>query len=225
MLEQMRKHMNWIMWAILVVIIVTFLFFGIYPSSSTGNMAAKVNGDVISSEEWNRVYQNILENYRQIFKDQFNEGLVKVLRNQALQELIQNRLLSQEADRMRIRISDEELQASILEIPAFSPAGTFDRKTYEYYLNRINITPAVFEAGQREFLKRQRLVKLVEDSVVVTDDDLEADPAARKKGKAGQEEALRQQLLMKKRQEALSAYVAGLRQKAKITIGERFASM
>src|SRR5574341_1191981 len=83
MLEQMRKHMNWMMWTILALIIVTFLFFGIYPSDSTGRMVAKVNGDVITYDEWNRAYQTLSENYRQIFKEQFNEGLQKIARGRS----------------------------------------------------------------------------------------------------------------------------------------------
>jgi peptidyl-prolyl cis-trans isomerase D len=225
MLEQMRKHMNWILWLTLALIIVTFLFFGIYPSSSAGRYAAKVNGDVISSEEWTRAYQNLAENYRQIFKDQFNEGLQKLLRRQALQELIQSRLLSQEADRMGLRISDEELQASITQIPAFSPGGKFDSRTYRMYLDRVNLSPAMFEASQREALRRQRLVQIVEDSVAVTDDEVAAAMAVAPKKKPADKEALRQQILMKKRQQALTAYITSLQQKAKITIGEKFASL
>ncbi len=221
MLESMRKHMNWIMWLILVLIIVSFLFFGIFPSSSTGRMAAKVNGDVISYEEWNRRYRDLSE----IFKGQANEGILKILKSQALQDLIQNRLLIQEANRMGIRISDEELQASILAIPAFSPGGKFDKRTYEYYLNRMNMTPALFEASQREFLRRRRLVEIVEDSVIVTDAEVSAALAPAPKKKQADRETVRQQLLRAKQQEALSAFIAGLRQKAKIKIDERLASL
>ncbi len=229
MLEQLRKHMNWILWATLALIIVTFLFFGVYPSSTTGRTVARVNDDIISYEEWNRSYQNLMETYRQIFKDQFNEGFAKILRNQALQELIQNRLLSQEAERVGIRISDDELRDSIRAIPAFNPGGRFDSKTYEYYLNRINMTPAVFEATQREFLRRQRLVRIVEDSVAVTEQDmnaaLNADPKKKRTNTQKEKDALRQQLLARKRQDALSAYVAGLKQQAKIKIDERYATL
>jgi peptidyl-prolyl cis-trans isomerase D len=225
MLEQMRKHMNWILWLTLALIIVTFLFFGVYPASDTGRYAAKVNGDIISSEEWNRAYQNMAENYRQIFKDQYNDAIQKILKNQALQELIQNRLLSQEADRMGLRISNEELQSSILQIPAFSPGGKFDNRIYQMYLERVNLSPAIFEASQREVLRRQRLVQIVEDSAAVTDDEVAAAMAAAPKKKQNDKEVVRQQLLMKKRQEALTAFVAGLRQKAKIKIGEKFASL
>ena len=225
MLEQMQKHMKWMLGIILAAVIVTFLFFGVYPSSSTGRTVAKVDGDVISYEEWNRSYLNLAENYRQIFKEKFNSGMEKMVRNQALQELIRNRLLSKEADRMGIRISDEELRQSILSIPAFSPNGAFDKRTYEYYLNRVNMTPAVFEASQREYLKRQRLVDIIQDSVTVTDAEVSAAMAAQPKKGAPPKDILRQQLVGKKRQDAEMAFIEGLKKKAKIKINESYAQM
>ena len=84
MLIQIHKHMSWIMWGIIILITVTFLFFGIYPSSVTGSMVANVNGDVITGEDLNRVYRNLYDTYKQIFKDQFNEAMTKTLRAQAL---------------------------------------------------------------------------------------------------------------------------------------------
>ena len=50
MLQSMHKHMKWIMWAIVVLVTVTFMFFGIYPSSVSGRTVAKVDGYVISSD-------------------------------------------------------------------------------------------------------------------------------------------------------------------------------
>ncbi len=165
------------------------------------------------------------ENYRQILKDKFTADMEKVVRNQALQELISERLLSQEADRMGIRISDEELRKSITSIPAFSPNGTFDKRTYDYYLDRVNQTPAVFEATQREFLRRQRLTDMVQDSVVVTDAEVAAAMAKQPKKGAPPKDILKQQLLGKKRMDAETAFIAGLRKNAKIAINQAFAQM
>lgn len=226
MLESMRKHMNWIMWVILVLIIVTFMFFGIYPSASSGGVAAKVDGYVITTTEVNRVHKNMVENYRQIFKDQFSDALSKSLRSQALRELVQNRLLIQEAERIGIRVSDEELQASIMKIPAFNQQGRFDKTTYDRYLNYVNITPAVFEASQRESLLRQKLENIVEDGVDATDVELAAAYASRNpKAKAGEfekkKDSFKQTFLTEKRRTALEAYVQGLQKKATVKMNEK----
>jgi peptidyl-prolyl cis-trans isomerase D len=221
MLEQMRKHMNWIMWTILVLIIVSFLFFGIYPSDTGRGIAASVNGDVISSSELNRVYRNMVENYRQIFKDQFTDDMSRTLRSQALRDLIQGRLLTQEAQRLGLRESDEEVQAAIMRIPAFSTGGQFDRATYQRYLDYINQKPGAFEKAQRDNMLRQKLEHIIEDGVAVTDDEL-ADAYAVKNPKAKKgdfekdRDVFRQSRLSEKKRAALESYVQGLFKKAKI---------
>jgi len=226
MLKQVHKHMSWIMWAIIILITVTFLFFGIYPSSVSGSMVANVNGDVITGEDLNRMYRNLYDTYKQIFKDQFNEAMTKTLRTQALRELVQSRLLIQEAGRMGLKISDDELRGAIMKIPAFSPQGRFDQKIYEYYLQRENITPAVFETEQREFMLRKKLESLIEDSVDVTDVELAAAYASTNpKAKAGDFEknkgSFRQAQLQKKRGEAREAFVRGLESKGKVVLNDK----
>jgi peptidyl-prolyl cis-trans isomerase D len=218
--------MKWIMWAIVVLITVTFLFFGIYPSETSGRTAAKVDGFVISTDDVMRVYQNIAENYRRVLKDQFNETFAQALRKQALQELIQNRLLVQEAERRDLTVSDQELQAAIMQIPTFGNQGMFDRRQYEAALRSINMTPAAFEASQREFLLRQKLERLVEDAVAVNDSELPVAYEARNpKAKIGDFDknkvAFKQTYLAEKRRGALEAYVKGLSAKAEIEINEK----
>ncbi len=226
MLVQIHKHMNWLMWGIVILITVTFLFFGIYPSSVSGNMVANVNGDVITGDELNRVYRNLYDTYKQIFKDQFNEAMTKTLRTQALRELVQNRLLIQEAARMGLKISDDELRGAIMRIPVFSPQGKFDQRTYEYYLQRENITPAVFETEQREFMLRKKLENLIEDSVDVTEAELVAAYASSDpKAKAGDFEknkvSIRKAQLQKRRSEAREAFVRGLESKGKVVLNDK----
>ncbi len=226
MLEQMHKHMKWILWSIVVLVTITFLFFGIYPSSMGGGTAAKVNGYVISGDELNRVYQNMYENYRQIMKDQLNSNFAKVLRGQALRELVRNRLLVQEAERVGLRVSDEELQAAIMQIPAFNNQGRFDTRAYERALQNINMKPSAFEDNQREFMLRQKLEQLVEDGVSVTDAELAAAYASKNpKAKAGDFEKnkseFRQSYLAEKQRTALDAFVRGLENKASITISDK----
>jgi len=230
MLESMRKHMSWMMWVIVGLVTVTFLFFGIYPSATSGRTVAKVDGYVITSDELNRVYKNMYESYRQVLKEQFDENFAKSIKSQALRELIAHRLLIEEAQRMGLRVTDEELQAYIMRIPAFNIDGKFDKKSYDFYLDRINMTPAMFESSQREYLLRQKLERLVEDAVSVTDAELSAAYASKnlkakprdfEKNKA----VFRQTYLAEKRREALNAFVKGLQNKASIHINEKVLSL
>ena len=225
MLEQMRKHMNWIMWIILILVIVTFMFFGIYPSDRGRGEAATVNGDVITAGELDRAYRNMYESYRQIFKEQFTDAMARTLRQQALRDLVQGRLLVQEASRIGLRVSDEEVQAAIMRTPAFAPGGRFDKAAYERYLDYINVKPSLFEESQREFMLKQKIERVIEDGVDATDDELKAAYASRNaKTKAGdfdkEREAFRKTYLAEKRRDAVNAYTQALFKKGKVTMNQ-----
>jgi len=230
MLESIHKYMKWIMWAIVVLITVTFLFFGIYPSDIGGRMVAKVGDDVITADEFNRVYRNLYDNYRELLKDQFNESFAKGLKSQALQELIVGRLLVQEADRIGLTVGDEELQSAIMRMPAFAREGRFDRKTYELVLDRVNMSPAAFEASQRDYLVRQKLERLVKDGVMVTDAELAAayqqqNPKAKPGDFAKNGESFRQTYLAGKQRDALTVYIRTIQDKTAIKIDDKATAL
>jgi peptidyl-prolyl cis-trans isomerase D len=217
--------MNWIMWIILILVIVSFLFFGIYPSDRGRGEAATVNGEVITAVDLDRAYRNMYESYRQIFKEKFTDAMARTLRQQALRELVQDRLLVQEASRIGIRVSDEEVQAAIMRTPAFAPGGRFDKAVYDRYLDYINVKHSVFEETQREILLRQKIERIIEDSVDVTEDELKAAYASRNpKAKAGDfdkdREAFRKTYLAEKRRDAVNAYTQALFKKGKITLSQ-----
>jgi len=218
------------MWAIVVLITVTFLFFGIYPSDISGRSVAKVGGEVITADEYNKVYRTMYDNYKQLLNDQFTEAFAKSLKSQALQELVVGILLNQEAERIGLRISDEELQTVIMKTPSFSRDGKFDKKTYERILDQINMKPAAFEASQREFLLRQKLEQIVKDSVVVTDAELAATYQQKNpKAKPGEfekdRETFKMTVLAEKQRDTMTAYLRGIQSRTTIKIDDKAMSL
>jgi peptidyl-prolyl cis-trans isomerase D len=226
MIEFIRKHMGWMMWVIVGLVTVTFLFFGIYPSSQGKGAVAKVGDTVITADELNRAYRNLYDNYRELLKGQLNENLTKSLRNQALQELIVNRLLIDEAEREGLRVSDEELQGSIMRMPAFMQNGRFNKQIYESTLDRVNMSPALFEAGQREYLLRLKLENLVKDSVVVGDAELgsmymKKNPGAKPGDFEKNKESFRQTYLVEKQRDALTSFIRNIQTRIPVKIEDK----
>jgi peptidyl-prolyl cis-trans isomerase D len=218
------------MWAIVVLITVTFLFFGIYPSNIGGRSVAKVGGDVITADEYNRVYRTMYDNYKQLMTDKFDESFAKSLKSQALQELVVQKLLVQEAERVGLRISDEELQAVIMKTPSFARDGKFDKQIYERILDQINMKPAAFEASQREFLLRQKLEQIVKDSVVVTDAEVAASYVQKNpKAKPGEFEkdrdTFKMTVLAEKQRDAMTAFLRGIQSRTTIKIDDKAMSL
>jgi len=190
---------------------------------------AKVGSYVITAQEVNRAYQNLYDTYRDLLKDKFNESIEKSLRAQALQELIVNRLLVTEAERLGLRVSDEELQSVIMKMPAFSRNGRFDKQVYDGILDRINMKPAAFEENQREFLMRQKLENLVRDSVAVDDTELRAaylqkNPGSKPGDFEKNKENFRQTHLAEKQRDAMTALLRNIEARVPVKIEGKAAA-
>jgi len=140
--------------------------------------------------------------------------------------LIVNRLLISEAEHLGLQVSDEELQESIIKMPAFSVNGKFDKRAYERILDRVNMTPASFETSQREMLLRQKMEHLIRDGVSVSDVELaNAYKQQNPKAKAGDFEKNRdsfmQTYLAGKQRDALTAALRDIEKKIPVTIDEK----
>ena len=173
MLSVMRKSAgSWIIKFILGAVILAFIPFGygIYQDRRDVNIAT-VNGDPVSFEEFNRQYNNLVEQVRRNFGGSLNEETIKGLRlkEQALNQLIDQKLMLDEAANLGIRVSDQELADSIAKIEAFQTAGVFDPKRYEYVLSRLRLTKDAFEADQKRALLVDKMSKFVAANVKVSD--------------------------------------------------------
>jgi peptidyl-prolyl cis-trans isomerase D len=177
MLDLMRKHAGtWMIKALLGAIVVVFVFWGV--GSWTGNKegrVATVNGESISIEDYRSLYNRMLDQARQNFGAGLNDELIKAMQfsRQALDQLIDRALLRQAASSLNLQISDEELARSIRGIDAFKDGNAFSRRRYEQLLSLNRLTPEQFEAGQRDTLLVEKLLRLVTEGVKVSDIEAE----------------------------------------------------
>ena len=169
----MRKHAgSWIIKFILGAVVLAFIPFGygIYQDKRDTEVAT-VNGDPIYYEDYNRLYNNLVDQMRRSFGDSLNEELIKTLRlkDQALNQLIDQKLLLDEAERLGLSISDQELAEAIGKIEAFQTAGVFDNRRYEYILDRNRLTKEMFESDQKQALVIDKLRSYVTSNTKVSD--------------------------------------------------------
>ncbi len=178
MLRLMRENTgSWIIKIILGLIVLVFVFLGMGSiGSKKGNQVALVNDTPITMDAFRRSHQNVIEQMRQRFGDNLNDELLKLLqvKKMAMDRLIEERLVSQEADRLEIAVSDEELQASLISIPAFQKEGKFDIETYRRVLSRNRLSPETFEPTHRETLRQARVRELVLNNIKVSDPEARA---------------------------------------------------
>ncbi|MDH4265224.1 MAG: peptidyl-prolyl cis-trans isomerase, partial [Deltaproteobacteria bacterium] len=109
--------------------------------------------------------------YQSVYGEKFTEEMAKKLglKERAVKELINKILLLQEAQRLRLRVAPEEIQASIQNHPAFQKQGFFDKDTYLRALQRIRMTAKEFEANQSQMLLISKVQSLIVSSVKVSD--------------------------------------------------------
>jgi peptidyl-prolyl cis-trans isomerase D len=173
MLSLMRKHAGtWMIKVILGAIVIVFVFWGVgsYTSRQSGRVA-KVNGTIITLDDYRASYNNLIEQVRQSFGNNLNDELIKMLqlRKRALDQLIDKALMLQAAEKLKLTVSNEELAKFIRNIGAFQTAGVFDSGRYINTLNRNRLTPEAFEVQQREALIIDKLQSLITGSIKVSD--------------------------------------------------------
>ncbi|MFO7748683.1 MAG: SurA N-terminal domain-containing protein [Desulfobacteraceae bacterium] len=173
MLKLMRENTgSWIIKILLGLIVLVFVFLGMGSmGSKKGDRVASVNGEPITMKEYQRSYQNVLEQMRRRFGDNLNDELIGMLqvKKQALDRLIEDRLVANEAEKMDITVSDKEVRDSLLNIQAFRKNGVFDMETYKRVLARNRMSPESFETMQKASLRNRQVQELVLESVAVSD--------------------------------------------------------
>ena len=174
MLDFLRKRKrSWIITLLLGIIVITFIAFygGSKYQNQGGTDVAEVNGQVITQREFAVQYERTMNRYRELLKGSLTPEMLKNLniKGNVLEELIQKRLVLQEAQRLGLTASDEELVNSLGQVPDFQVAGRFNKERYLQLLRANRLNPSEFEEEQREQLTMQRLYAVILDSVHVTD--------------------------------------------------------
>ena len=160
---------------LLGAIVIVFVFWGVGSyRSQKANRVASVNGNVITRDDYKSSYNRLLDQMRQRF-GKLNDDMIKMLRveQQALNQLIDQKLLLDEARRLGFRVTDHELAGSIRKIGAFQSAGVFDGGIYKRVLNSARLTPEAFEILQRESMLMNKLKSFILANAKVS--DLEAE--------------------------------------------------
>jgi peptidyl-prolyl cis-trans isomerase D len=169
MLSIIREHADsWMIKAILWLIIFAFIGTIFYSwgmggsSGASGGVIASVNGEEIRHGEYERTFNNIVDFYRQQFKNQFSNDMIKKLdlKNQALEALIQKKILLHQAEKQNIQVSNAEVISFIKNIPAFQSNKKFSEIAYRNYIKSQRLTPGEFEETQRQTLLLDKLEKI-----------------------------------------------------------------
>ena len=176
MLGTMRKHAtSWLIKVACFAIVIVFIFWGGYSyTEKKASRVAVVNGSYIGLREYQSTYSNLVEQMRRQFGRQFSSELVETLnlKGQALDRLINRRLILAEAGMLEFDVSREELQNAIVSYPAFQTNGQFDSLRYQQILRSNKLTPQDFEANQREDLLINKVEQFITRGTKVLESEM-----------------------------------------------------
>ncbi len=144
--------------------------FGGVDFGANAQTLGEVAGDPITVSQLREAVQQLARQGRSMSPSEMS-SLYPV----AFQNLVQERALLYEAEKLGFDVSDAELANMIREMPVFSPGGQFiGLDQYRMLLEQNGTNPAQFEANVRKQIITNRLSAVVARSVVVSDADVDA---------------------------------------------------
>lgn len=176
MLQTLReKTSGWIAFFILAAVSIPFAFFGIeqYFEVRSPTFVAKIGKDEISQNEFRERFEQYRQNARRQLGDSYDPEYFEqpLVKRQILEQLVDERLLTQAAEAAGTEASDDRVRKEIAAIAAFQVDGKFDPAQYQVLLQAQvpPLTVAEFESRMRRDLSARELPTQVSATSAVTD--------------------------------------------------------
>lgn len=173
MLEAMRRNaQSWGVKIVFGLIIVVFVFWGVGNfKNDKSSVVAYVNEKPILIKDLDKAYQEQIRLARNQNPNLSDKDLADAgMRWQVFGNMVSTMILEDQAARLRLGVSSEELRREIARVPAFQDdKKQFDAKKYESLLTANGISPAEFETDFRKNLLLEKLGTFVSLPAYVTD--------------------------------------------------------
>ncbi|WP_455212676.1 SurA N-terminal domain-containing protein [Kaarinaea lacus] len=171
-----EKIQGWIAWAIVILLIIPFALWGINEYMGGGGplVVATVNGEEISQRDFQQNFYMQRNRMREMLGAQYDPSMFDArIKEQALQDLIDQELLAQNAKDFGFRVAAESVKQTILSIDAFKEEGQFSNQLYTRALQAQGESPPSFELRLQRAILTQQLQSGISSSALVTDSELQ----------------------------------------------------
>jgi peptidyl-prolyl cis-trans isomerase D len=178
MLQNIRNNIQGMVAKVIIaLIIVPFAIFGVESlmGGSASNDAAKVNGEKVSETELQQAVNVQRRQLMAMMGDNIQPNMLEesALRGPALDGLIAQYLLRQGASDLKLGVSPQAVDQTILSMPAFQDNGKFSTDRYQVLLRNQGYTPAHFKQLLHQELVVNQLHSGIADSDFVTPKELQ----------------------------------------------------
>jgi len=171
----MRRHAySWGTRIVLGFLAVIFAFWGIGAGLfAQVKPVANVNGQRILADQVDREATQLRETLSQMYGANAPAFLKSInIRQEALDRLIENQLVAEEARHLGLSITKEALQQKIATTPQFQRGGQFDFETYQDLLRSNNLLPNEYENGIRGEMLQETLRNMIDSGIQVSDGEV-----------------------------------------------------
>ena len=169
LLQNIRdRAQGWFAWVLVLLIAAIFMFWGMSDLFQSGpnTTAATVHGHAVTWHEVDAEYERLMRS-----QDDPQNLNTQQLKKQALNALIQSRILDQAAGQLGLSVSVDQLISMIQTIPDFQEAGHFSRDRYLKTLSSAFYTEKTFE----EELRRGLMMAQLQQSVIQSEFSLSSE--------------------------------------------------
>lgn len=178
MLAFLRKRaQSLVIQAIVVIIALVFIFWGVGTNMmNKQEVAIVVNGEEISFQQYQQAYDQAYARLAQQFGGTVPKELVDTLdiRQQVINQLIQETLLRQGGLAMGLTVSGVEVQREVETMVQFQSNGGFDLQRYQAILAANRLSPSKYEDSLRHDLLSTKTIGAL-SAFVTTVSDAEID--------------------------------------------------
>ncbi|HYD75726.1 SurA N-terminal domain-containing protein [Ramlibacter sp.] len=166
MFEFVRKHTRIMQVLLFLLIVPSFVLFGLEGYSNyqeRGATVAKVDGREINQSEWDNEHRQRVDRLR----EQMPNLDAKLMdspqaRYATLEEMVRDRVLAAAASKGRLMASDQrlarELQGNEVIASLRGPDGKLDMEAYKQLLGRQGMSPQMFEESVRQEIGQRQVL-------------------------------------------------------------------
>lgn len=179
MLNVVRTHaQSWLIKAVLWMVVFAFvatIFYswGMGGAQKEGAAVATVNGEAIALREYRNSYMKMVEYYRKQMKGKLEENIVKGIKQAALDNIVNRKLILEEAKKEGLIVGDSEVKETIQSLPYFQVDGKFKEDIYTSFLNNQGLLPKEFEESTRDDILVSRIEKFIKDTATAPDAEVQ----------------------------------------------------
>jgi len=181
-MRQKKRVKQIVLWAIIIALGLSMLVWGVSnPGGSSGSTAmntyaAMVDDRTITMQEFINTFEQSIQYLLENAPEDLDSELIKSLglSNQVLNRLIRGKIVEILAERWGISASPNEVRQAILNYPGHQgESGEFiGLEQYKMGLERIGVSPEIYEEEFRYEVLSSKLTRLITDSLGISDDEL-----------------------------------------------------